>query len=139
MKDMRPRIQRLVLVCAAMGIIFGIPPLANAADAPSAPDTSSQENLTTESPSDGITDRGIGRLIPRTGKGVAAPPGTIAPPTAEPTGFKCSPNTGRCNCSGATDCNYMKDLIKASCGKITCTGSGSSQTCKCTLNGGGVN
>lgn len=139
MKAIRPHFLNLFLVCAIVGMIFGISQLTDAADAPSAPDTSNQENLATEIPSDDVTDRGIGRFIPRTGIGIATPPGTIAPPTAEPSGFKCSPNTGRCNCSGATDCNYMKDLIKASCGKITCTGSGSTQTCKCTLNGGGVN
>lgn len=135
MKDIQPRFLHLFLICAVVGMIFGISQLANAADAPSAPDTSSQENMKTESPSDDVTNRGISRFHSRTGKGVAAPPGTIAPPTAEPTGFKCSSNTGRCNCSGANDCNYMKDLIKSSCGKITCTGSGSSQVCKCTLNG----
>ncbi|TFG64067.1 MAG: hypothetical protein E4H32_03495 [Nitrospirales bacterium] len=132
---MSSRFQHLFLVCAVVGMIFGISQLAQAADAPSTPDTSSQENVKTESPSDDVTDRGISRFYSRTRKGVAAPPGTIAPPTAEPTGFMCRPNSGKCNCSGATDCKYMKDLIKDSCGKITCTGSGSSQTCKCTLNG----
>ena len=135
MKDIQSRLLHLFLICAVVGMLVGISHLAIAADAPSTPDTSNQESLKNESSSDDVTNRGLSRFMPRTRKSVAAPPGTIAPPTAEPTGFKCRPNSGDCDCSGATDCKYMKDLIKDSCGEITCTGSGSSQTCKCTLNG----
>lgn len=85
-----------------------------------------------ESPSEEITERGIQPLVPRTGMGMTTPPGTMAP---QDTGFKCSPRSGRCNCSGKTDCDYMKDLINTSCGKFTCTGSGNSQKCTCTING----
>lgn len=137
MKDKKPRFLSLFLLYLIIGLTFGIFPLANAADAPPAPSPSSQENLTTESSSEDVTSRGLNKF--KTQAGSAVSPGTVAPPTVEATGFKCSPNTGRCNCTGSTDCNYMKDLISKSCGKITCTGSGSSQTCKCTLNGGGVN
>lgn len=127
------RISFLAVFLVCLAIPFGIVSFANASDTSSIPDTLDQENAKTDSPSDGVTSRAINRLAPGVGMGI--PGRTVAPPTAEPTGFKCSPNTGRCNCAGLADCNYMKDLIKDTCGKITCTGSGSSQKCTCTING----
>jgi len=71
-----------------------------------------------------------------------AAPSNTAPPTAKPPSpatdavpFKCSPRTQRCNCSGRSGCSYMKETIGASCGKITCTGTGSKQKCQCTVHG----
>jgi len=135
MKNIRPHFLTLFLGFALVGLIFGISQTANAEDAPFPPDTANQEIEKTESSPDDVTNRGISNFIPRAG--MAAPAGTLTltPTTTEPTGFKCSPNTGRCNCTGTADCKYMKDLIATSCGKITCTGSGSSQKCNCTING----
>ena len=82
-----------------------------------------------------VKERGIRPLVPRAGTGIAAPPGTIAPPT-EPTAFKCSPNSKQCRCSGTTDCNYMKDLLAGSCPQHTCTGSGASRKCCCAIGSG---
>lgn len=123
---------RLLSVFAITGMALVPLQPANAGSEQSIQAAPAVDNSKADTSANGITDRG---LSPRRDMGTTAPPGTISPPTTGSTNFKCSPHTGRCNCSGATDCNYMKDLIKESCGKITCTGSGSSQTCKCTLAG----
>jgi hypothetical protein len=51
------------------------------------------------------------------------------------TGFKCSPNTSRCRCSGTADCKYMKELMQ-SCKTHTCTGSGETLKCCCVMGQG---
>lgn len=134
MKNSRIHFLNILMGLAVIGLMLGFSQFTLADGGNSSPPaTESQEDSPSSAPPDNITNRGINRLAPRAGMGT--PFGTIAPPTSEPTGFKCSPNTGRCNCAGLADCNYMKDLIKDSCGKITCTGSGSSQKCSCTING----
>ena len=133
MKNIRIHFLNILVGLAVIGLMLGFSQLTLADEGNSPPDTANQEIEKTESSPDDVTNRGIRNFIPRAG--MAAPAGTLTPTTTEPTGFKCSPNTGRCNCAGSTDCNYMKDLIKNSCGKITCTGSGSSQKCSCTING----
>ena len=87
---------------------------------------------TTQPGSGDVKERGIQQFAPRAGTGPTTTPGVMAP---EAIGFKCSPNTGRCNCNGATDCKFMKEVVSRSCGPITCTGSGSTQTCACTIKG----
>lgn len=87
---------------------------------------------TTQPGSSDVKGRGLQRFAPRTGVGPTGPPIVTAP---EAVGFKCSPHTGRCNCSGTTDCKFMKQTIGASCGPTTCTGSGTTQACTCTING----
>lgn len=84
---------------------------------------------------DSIKQRGIQRLGPTAAERLMAPPGTMAPPVVD-SGFKCSPNTERCRCSGAADCTYMKDLIGGSCPTFTCTGTGANQKCCCVLGRG---
>lgn len=97
--------------------------------------SSSHDAVGGQSEPDSITQRGVKQLTPRLRKGFVAPPGTIAPPVVD-TGFKCSPNTERCRCSGAADCRYMKDLIGGSCPTFTCIGTGANQKCCCVLGSG---
>jgi hypothetical protein len=120
-------------------VIVLIPPVKGAqVEHPRTPAKSSVSGPTsgeTGQPESGdVKERGIRPLAPRAGTGIAAPPGTIAPPT-EPTAFKCSANSKQCRCSGTTDCNYMKDLLAGSCPQHTCTGSGASRKCCCVIGG----
>ena len=68
----------------------------------------------------------------------ARPADTTAPtkstsPPATATAFKCSPRTQRCNCTGRSDCDYMKQTMGGSCGPTTCTGKGNKRKCECTI------
>jgi len=135
MNDLTRWIFRPLMVFTIMGLTCAVSLPVMAETGRPLPDVQTGDTTQPEPASGDVKGRGFQQLAPRAGMGIAAPPGTIAPPVMEPTGFKCSPHSGRCNCSGSVDCNYMKDLIKNSCGKFTCTGSGSSQKCTCTING----
>jgi hypothetical protein len=105
-------------------------------------DTDTQQGTSMSGPTSGegspseagtVTERSIQQFTPQVGMGMEGQPGANPAPGA--AGFKCSAHTGRCNCLGAGDCKYMKDLIGVNCKSMNCSGSGSAQTCTCTITG----